>query len=189
MARRRGRWQTTLALVALTAALAAGCSATTPASTVARVSPTSSDSADPTVEGSGPALHCPARAPTRVSAPNGAPKADVPVPGSPVEALVCEYAGLNRPEPVGALLAHHLVGRPSALAAAVDGSQLFGAGPYVCPNDDGSMDLLQFGYADGSTNDVRVGLRGCPGVDSLSFHTPARWASPQLLLLLKESAH
>jgi hypothetical protein len=51
------------------------------------------------------------------------------------------------------------------------------------------MDLLQFGYADGSTNDVRVGLRGCPGVDSLSFHTPARWASPQLLLLLKESAH
>lgn len=187
MAMRRGRSPMTLVLVGLMA-LTAGCAAASRPAVVARVSPATSGSDDLTAEGSGPALYCPTRAPARVTAPNEAPKTEMPVPGAPVAALVCEYAGRNRPEPIGVLLAHHLVDRPSTLAVAVNDGPLFGPGPYSCPADDGSVDLLRFGYSGGTADDVPVRLRGCPAVGSTSFHTPMRWASPQLLLLLKVSA-
>jgi hypothetical protein len=84
------------------------------------------------------------------------------VPGTPNAARVCRYAGLNEPVPEGTLVkagqlnSAELPRLVSALNAAVPMPKLM-----HCPNDDNSFDLIIFGYPDGGSVDVTVGLTGC----------------------------
>jgi hypothetical protein len=187
MASRQVRWRKPLVVLGLVIVVA-GCSAPKIAdTTVARVASAASASKGPTVGVSEPSLICPAKAPKAAPAPKGAPTSEVPVPGAPSEVLVCAYAGGNRSEPVGTLLAHRLVAHPAALADAANAGALVGPGNYSCPADDGGLALLRFGYANGTTDDVRVESSGCRWVHSQNFDSPARWTSPQLQLLLNQT--
>lgn len=103
---------------------------------------------------------CPA-APLKAGSYPPAP-ASTMVPATPSAARVCRYAGLNEPTPEGTLVKAGQVNSAelprlvSALNAAVPMPRLM-----HCPIDDNSSDLVIFGYPDGHTVDVTVGLTGC----------------------------
>ena len=88
--------------------------------------------------------------------------ANVMVPASPSAARVCRYSGLNQPTPAGSLVkagdvnSAELPSLVKALNAAVPMPMRIN-----CPNDDNSSDLVMFGYSNGHTVNVTVGLRGC----------------------------
>ena len=103
---------------------------------------------------------CPAAPPKAGTYPAG--PATTMVPASPSAARVCRYAGLNQPTPAGTLVkgaqlnSAELPRLVSSLNAAVAMPQRIN-----CPMDDASSDLVIFGYQDGHTVNVTVGLTGC----------------------------
>lgn len=84
------------------------------------------------------------------------------VPATPSGARVCRYAGLNESTPAGTLVKGAQLNNAelprlvSSLNAAVPMPQRIN-----CPMDDNSSDLVIFGYPDGHTVTVKVGLTGC----------------------------
>lgn len=103
---------------------------------------------------------CPTAPPKLGTYPAG-PAATM-VPAGPGAARVCRYAGLNETTPAGTLVkagdVNHadLPQLAGALNAAVPMPQRIN-----CPMDDNSSDLVIFGYPDGHTVNVTVGLTGC----------------------------
>ncbi|HEY4023323.1 MAG TPA: hypothetical protein VGM75_31880 [Pseudonocardiaceae bacterium] len=103
---------------------------------------------------------CPSAPPKAGTYPAG--PAAIMVPATPGAARVCRYAGLNETTPAGTLVKGAQV-NSAGLPALV--SSLNAAKPMPmrinCPMDDNSSDLVIFGYADGHTVYVTVGLTGC----------------------------
>ncbi|HEX4223550.1 MAG TPA: hypothetical protein VHZ97_14375 [Pseudonocardiaceae bacterium] len=103
---------------------------------------------------------CPSAPPKLGSYPAG--PASTMVPANPGAARVCRYAGLNEATPAGTLVKGAQV-NAAELPALVN--SLNAAKPMPmrinCPMDDNSSDLIMFGYANGHTVDVTVGLTGC----------------------------
>jgi hypothetical protein len=103
---------------------------------------------------------CPAAPPKAGTYPAG-PAATM-VPAGPTAARVCRYEGLNQTTPAGTLIkgvqlnSAELPRLVSSLNAAVPMPQRMN-----CPMDDNSSDLVIFGYPDGHTVYVTVGLTGC----------------------------
>ena len=103
---------------------------------------------------------CPAAPPKQGTYPAG--PASTMVPAAPGAAKVCRYAGLNETTPAGTLV-------KAGDVNSADLSQLTGAlnaavpmpSRMNCPMDDNSSDLVIFGYPDGHTVYVTVGLTGC----------------------------
>lgn len=178
--------RTLLALTTLVA-VTAGCTNAPSSPTTGAVTSLSQSTSDGAI--SAPSLMCPPDAPRATDAPLGASKADVPVPGKVDAALICRYAGMNRQQPYGSLLSHDVATDAKALADILNAGKRVGRQPYNCPFDDGSIDVVRFSDSDGSTADVRVALRGCPIVASLTFDTSARWFLGDLLELLSQHAN
>jgi hypothetical protein len=105
---------------------------------------------------------------------------------APTSALICQYDGLNRKPvsglgrsvPLKAAAAAKLARRVAKISIPhVDG------GVYSCPADSGSVDLLAFGYAGGTSVDLKVAPEGCSSTDNGSITTMgapdlAPWAKP-----------
>jgi len=86
------------------------------------------------------------------------------VPGTPVVASSCAYAGMNdRRHDYGRLIrGHALRGRiVRALQGELNREGRWPGGTYDCPADDGAAHLLLFRYADGGVTRVSVGDGGC----------------------------
>lgn len=86
--------------------------------------------------------------------------------GSPATALICSYNGLN-----GAAFALRSTarldgaqaGRLARSATAIDLAHTDG-GSVVCPNDNGSVIVVAFAYADGRHASLWLRATGCPSV-------------------------
>jgi hypothetical protein len=108
-----------------------------------------------------PPATCPATLVTPYHYPAVSPGSTVP--GTPDQATVCRYGGLNDPHPNG-LVRSATVGAAAAgrLARALDLGKAFPTGaPVNCPNDAGRTDLVLFGYPDGHRVDVQLAMTGC----------------------------
>ncbi len=103
---------------------------------------------------------CPAAPPKKGAYP--AAPVTIMVPATPEAARVCRYAGLNEAKPAGTLLKAGEV-NSAELPGLIKGlnSAVPWPGRMSCPMDDNSSDLVIFGYPDGHTIDVTVGLKGC----------------------------
>lgn len=121
------------------------------------------------------------------------------VPGTPAEVIVAIHAGLARRERV---VAHARLRAPTAVALIVrDLNELpaIKQSTLLCPNDNGSFDVLQFRYRDGDRWTIVVKRSGCllvyaradrgntrndPGrvfnVIGRLVHSPARGAEAEL---------
>jgi hypothetical protein len=85
------------------------------------------------------------------------------VSGTPDQATVCRYAGLNDPHP-HALVQSATMGAAQAatLARDLDRAKPFPVGvAYNCGIDLGQADLLLFGFPDGHHVDVQLDMTGC----------------------------
>jgi hypothetical protein len=104
---------------------------------------------------------CPATPPVKGKYPPAS--ATTMVLAAPNAARVCRYAGLNQSQPVHTLLKSGQVNKAdvASLAGGLNSAVTMPVGRMSCPIDDESADLVIFGYPDGHTVDVTVGLRGC----------------------------
>jgi hypothetical protein len=130
-----------------------------------QVSPASAPAPGSVAVAPAPLPDCPAAPPKTGTYPAG-PAATM-VPAAPSRARVCRYAGLNESSPAGTLVKGALLNNAelprlvSSLNAAVPMPQRIN-----CPMDDNSSDLVIFGYPDGHTVTVKVGLTGCEVVSN-----------------------
>jgi len=98
------------------------------------------------------------------------------VPGTPVVATVCRYAGANARHHPGGLIGRRVLrGRVLTDVRTALNAEPAVTGTYNCPADDGSAHLLLFGYGDGSVVRVRVDDTGCrfAGNGRHAVRTPA----------------
>ncbi|HEV3360029.1 MAG TPA: hypothetical protein VG247_24715 [Pseudonocardiaceae bacterium] len=104
---------------------------------------------------------CPAAPPEKGKYPPAS--ATTMVPATPNAARVCRYAGLNQSQPLHTLLKSGQVNSAdlASLVGGLNSAVTWPVGRMSCPIDDSSSDLVIFGYPDGHTVDVTVGLKGC----------------------------
>jgi hypothetical protein len=116
----------------------------------------------------------PATCPTSLPAntPTGYHYPDAPsnamAPGTPDQATVCRYQGLNDPHPRTRAKSVELTAPQAVrLAAALNSARQATPGArYPCPADFGVYDLVRFGYADRGPVDVLVAATGCTAVSN-----------------------
>lgn len=87
------------------------------------------------------------------------------VPGEPLEAVVCRYAGLSEPIPPRQLVSSAPL-KGSDLAAFVQALNSARrvpqeSGGFSCPNDTGGRAIVEFVYLDGSRLRISVERSGC----------------------------
>jgi hypothetical protein len=93
---------------------------------------------------------------------------DTVVPGTPIAARVCRYAGADEPKPSTTLVADKLLTAAAAdqLAKALDSGLRIdpNAMPPSCPADLGAADLVTFTFTGGGPVTVVVSLEACQEV-------------------------
>jgi hypothetical protein len=147
--------------LALTVALIAGCSSTSPKAEQLAAKVTAIPSASPTTTSpTPPPFKCPARVPSVIAKHQRPGTASTFVPGHAVALLACRYHGYNQPEPSGSLakFAHFA---PAPFVTALNAARPVPKGAYNCPMDANETILLLFAYANGSRLTASIDTMGC----------------------------
>ena len=147
--------------VALTVALLAGCSSTSPTARQLAANVTSTSAAPTTTAvAKPPTLECPIHAPRVIPTHQLPGTVSTFVPGRPVALLACRYHGYNQPQPSGSLAgsAHFA---PGPFVTALNTALPVPDRAYNCPMDAGERMLVIFAYDDGSRLTASIETMGC----------------------------